>query len=146
MQEILFRGKKCRNGEWVEGYYVYCGEEYTSVGTNRPYILTHDMCGFAWHEVIPETVSQYTGINDANGKRIYEGDILHAPHWWWGPRFVHLQKGQCGPSIGESVMHYILARYVDDPEKHATHNLWNGYEVEVIGNIHDNPELLQEGA
>ena len=93
--------------------------------------------------VTPETVQQSTGLKDKNGKLIYEGDIIYTPGWWWGAGFVHLNIGECGPCKGDSVMSYILAKNIDNPLKGAAHNIWNGAEVEVIGNIYENPELLE---
>jgi uncharacterized phage protein (TIGR01671 family) len=87
---------------------------------------------------------QYTGLKDKNEVEIYDGSILMDPSWWWGPRFVYLNQGECGPCEGDSVMSYILAKNIENPQKEATHNIWNGREVEVIGNIYENPELLSE--
>lgn len=147
MREILFRGKRIDNGEWVEGLL----SQTTVIASNKPaYVaLTIDELvkkpfDGCWHEVDPETVAQFTGLTDMNGKKIFEGDILNSPSWWWGPRFVYLMQGKCGPCHGENVMQYILAKNVDNPESNATWNLWDGCQVEVIGNIHDNPELLTE--
>lgn len=83
-----------------------------------------------------------TGIRDCNDKEIYEGDIIWCSSWWWGARFVYLNRGSCGPCEGDSVMSYILAKDIENPKRGATHNIWNGREVEIIGNIIDSPELI----
>ena len=88
-------------------------------------------------------VLQFTGLLDREGVEIYESDILHNPSWWWGNCFVYWNQGECGPCSGDSVGSYLLAQNLDNPAEDAVHNIWNGREVEVIGNIHQHPELLK---
>lgn len=90
------------------------------------------------------TLMQSTGLKDKNGKLIYEGDIIYSPSWWWGACFVYLDIGKCGPCKGDSVMSYILAKNIDNPLANAIYNIWDGSEVEVIGNIYENKELLND--
>lgn len=96
-----------------------------------------------WFVLEAETIEQCTGIKDANGKFIFEGDIINNPMWWWGPGYVYLSMGQCGPCLADNVGNYILSKNISNPSQDAVYNEWNGDEVTVIGNIHENPELLE---
>ena len=132
MREILFRGKRKDNGEWVYGHYHNCDYVgYPNGGDNkttRHYILPQN-AGDA-HVVIPETVGQYTGLTDKNGKRIFEGDIIENID---GRAIVFFDKTPCG-----FYMRFLDA-YEDTPLDMG--EMWD--ETEVIGNEHDNPELLE---
>lgn len=157
MREILFRGKRTDNGEWVAGKYLdqnHLGTFYYDTEC-QDYDIT--VC-----PVIPESVGKITGITDKNGTEICDGDIV---------KIADFQIGQvvfeCG-AFGIAVMPYIDWDYLDseiaeytgcDNRPHFCRNdnfisLWeimwnynqeenNCYVVEVIGNIHDNPELLK---
>lgn len=145
-REILFRGKRIDNGEWVEGFY--------SQFHNRPAVPEENshqifepredayFCGSAigglWHLVAPSTVGQYTGMKDKSGKRIFEGDIV---------AFTRENAlGYTTSRIGEVKyfvelpVFYIMA---------TTGDAWDWYqcqELQIIGNVHDHPELLKGGA
>ncbi len=134
MREILFRGKRMDNGEWVEGGYRHekVGEYFTAV-----FIIEHLTSG-VWesHRVHPATVGQYTGLTDKNGKKIFEGDICR-----------NTKTGE----IVSVKWHGTMASFVWSEPKEKSHlfefgELFRAYDkYEVVGNIHDNPELL-EGA
>ena len=144
MREILFRGKRVDNGEWIEGYLVKLGRESFSDperygvcnkavplgGSGVCYNLRID-------EVIPETVGQYTGLIDKNGKKIFEGDILS-----FSDRLVYVNwHDYCGCwdcSYIKAVKGKATLHEDRSPDK------WR-YNAVVIGNIHDNPELLKGG-
>lgn len=136
MREILFRGK--HGDEWVEGYYLKLG--------NMAFIITDsdiasDMAGeyVKMKEVISETVSEYTGLMDNNGKKIFEGDIVQ-------------YKTEYDVAPIYSYVVYCADTYdypAFDLEQHAyeTNGLQSACReclCEVIGNKWDNPELLEE--
>lgn len=97
-----------------------------------------------WFILEAETIEQCIGVKDANGKLIFEGDIINDPTWWWGPGYVFLSTGRCGPCRADNVGEYILSKNISNPSQNAVYNEWNGDEVTVIGNIHENPELLED--
>ena len=130
MREILFRGKRIINGDWVEGNLFILD----SSNTNTQILIGTDIYRIPYY-VIPSTVGQYTGLIDKNGKKIFEGDIIEMPD--------RLVKVVCFKGNAQFDLHFI--RYKDDV---TTTNVKGIHmrdlkEDEVIGNIHDNPELLE---
>lgn len=135
MREILFRGKRLDNGEWVEGSLIktggYCCILPDDDGTNYdyPYLdaVLGTIDGYAT-PVAPSTVGQYTGLKDKNGKRIFEGDVVVI--------------SQFGLTLSGIVEFHDCGFEVYSKELDAYECLWyECSELEVIGNIHDNPEL-----
>ena len=123
MREILFRGKRMDNGEWVEGNLFIPDKEDTPtqicIGTNIVRIT---------YDIIPETVGQYTGLTDKNGKKIFEGDIVK-DIWRNYIELVEYNGGGFNP--------FAIPNWECTPDPDGT---------VIIGNIHDNPELLRGGA
>lgn len=135
MREILFRGKRTENGEtrWIEGFYAKSGDSH--------FILTDNSFAVGYvkmKEVIPETVSEYTGLMDNNGKRIFEGDIIQ-----------YKTKYDVAP-----IYSYVV--YCADTDNYPAFDLvQHAYETnglqcackeclcEVVGNKWDNPELIE---
>ena len=120
MREILFRGKT-KNGEWIEGCFV------KSVAAHCPFGYITPSYPTALTQIYTVTLGQYTGLTDKNGKKIFEGDIVDIQY---PDTFV------CN-----TVISYIGASFYGDDGNDS----WelDGYaSLEVIGNIHDNPELL----
>ena len=138
MREILFRGKRTDNGEWVCGYYTkarYFLNKKEMHIIFEPDVEAFPHCEFTgYEEVLPETVGQYTGLTDKNGKRIFEGDIVHCVSKLDSADMVIIFE--CGQ------FRMILAEKYHEYQTNVGYYDINCFAKEVIGNIHDNPELL----
>lgn len=135
MREILFRGKRVDNGEWIEGYYTNIGKEWHYILTGKLIIGLTGM-GFEREEVIPETVGQYTGLTDNNGERIWEGDIVRCKQ----------ERGNEGICVvREFNGSFLVCPITGNLLEMTLYSYWyNDYDlVEIIGNETDNPELLK---
>ena len=133
MREILFKAKRIDSGEWVEGYLM--DENYI----NLPY--TDYSVGGRFDEEIeiyPETVCQYTGLTDKNGRKIFEGDIVKTNQYGVDDGSGHNYAGLDTFSVEFSDGGFCLKN------KWRRFNLRPFGNFEVIGNIFDNPELLKE--
>lgn len=155
MREILFRGKRVDNGEWVYGYYV----RYGFTGREKDYIVPSHASALYAVEVIPETVGQYTGLTDKNGTKIFEGDIVQYISDDFDCQSVvlfgeYLQDGSGGEYLPTKcyafyveVDNYTAPDYYDNlclPDYLKYENLKQvDNNCVIIGNIHDNPELLR---
>ena len=145
MREILFRGKRLDNGEWVEGSFCMDAcEQFNGLCGVDGFIRLYDKTKgkMQSHEVDRETVGQYTGLKDKNGKRIFEGDIV-AQNWYDydEPRDDSFGKVVfCEYDCSFSVMDVNKDGFMPLGRCGSYH-----WEVEVIGNIHDNQELLKGG-
>lgn len=141
MREILFRGKRSDTGEWVYGFYG----EYFNGKKNIPCISivdTHAIAGSFCYEVIPETVGQFTGLTDKNNKKIFEGDIITFCYSNYEVGFRSASFGYLhGGYNGKEGCSYVTC--FDDYENELEiDDETNQINIEVIGNIHDNPNLL----
>lgn len=129
MREILFRGKRENNDEWVEGFFV---ENHFSVSEYRE-CLIRDLEG-TMYKVIPETVGQYTGLKDRNNVKAFEGDIVACS-----------QSGSYGISVivYDNSAFYVMPLNGNILERTLWDYWYNDWDIEVIGNVFDNPELLE---
>ena len=132
MREILFRGKRTDNGEWVEGYYYkakYCRTDdelcdYITVPHPKEYNEPSS------HYIVdPDTVGQYTGLKDKNGTKIFEGDIVK--RFWFDIMCIY-----------QIDYDNVLACFIGRAGMNFTAFYCDSEEFEVIGNIYDNSELL----
>ena len=134
MREILFRGKRIDNGEWVEGN-LFVPDEVTHRKAPTEILVGTNVVRISY-EVDPATVGQYTGLTDKNGKRIFEGDIVDC--------IARMDRANCVVIFEEGEFRLVPERnyktYVTGGDYHAL----RCFEKEVIGNIHDNPELMKE--
>ena len=126
MREILFRGKiiePCKyQGQWLEGFYA--------VENGKPFIAIPKENGLNGFYCDPETIGQYTDIKDKSGKKVFEHDIVKAYDPLDEISFIGVVK------------YFDGSFYICDTE-FCSYYRWMDYEVEVIGNIYDNPELLE---
>ena len=158
-REILFRGKRADNGEWVQGNLVYSEdseedfkaiiipikgswmyvtEHSEDLGGSWMYVTEHsEDLGFEkWYKVDPSTVCQYTGLTDKNGKKIWENDIIKTSRYGKddgkGSNFAGFDIFSVRWDDGGIALYSKWRRF----------NLRDNNEYEVIGDIFDNPELL----
>lgn len=131
MREIKFRGKRVDNNEWIYGTFIFHNGEYKFYGHNGEF-----------YEVTTETIGQFTGLKDKNGKEIYEDDIVqyritiknYDDDEMLNPRYYATPQFQ--ERVLKSKVSYNYNSFVI-----SDNTKWN--ELQVIGNIHENPELLK---
>lgn len=130
-REILFRGKSTRTGDWVYGGIVHQTDYYGDAvwdyyvidgTTTQDYDIGYEV------KVIPETVGQYIGLRDRNEKKIFEGDVVTAC-------FRNRRSRHKFSVCFDDGMFLFCNKCVEVP-------VYDIFSIEVIGNIHDNPELI----
>lgn len=154
----LFRGKRTDDGKCVMGYYVFkrkrsgvFGQVISELDFDRHLII--DLWGNSY-EVIPETVGQCTGLEDKNGKMIFEGDIVRTQPFLDKPYSSKAKYKQHIGVVEYRVSHFKNSFYeqdykaewivdIKDYGKFTCYDWSKFFKCEVIGNIHDNPELLE---
>lgn len=139
MREIIFRGKRVDNDEWVYGFYFERVRNYAGLKTVKHCYIKYETWdeGFITFEVKPETVGQFTGLTDKNGNKIFEGDIVAIDEYSTfsstGKGFVNFYDGGYTSFYGQD----LLGRDCYDPLCSVCKERY------IIGNIYDNKELLE---
>ena len=130
MREILFRGKRVDNGEWVYGLLCRVGNTYANIRRMDTKVL---------YSVLTNTIGQFTGLTDKNGRKIFEGDILK----------IYPDCDYCEDYSISTVYSYNGVLCVDyrgdDFDSTALgfiNDVNDDADFEIIGNIYDNPELV----
>ena len=160
MREILFRGKRVDDGKWWYGLPCRTlnkdGEDVLNI---QCWERDEEGVTGIYDPVDPETIGQYTGLTDKNGTRIFEGDIIHFKAYQGGgfdcpigtDIYYRVLFGHCNPdmnTLSEYVGFWALGENYDEDDLYEYGNsisyLVNSHGACVIGNIHDNPELLKE--
>ena len=155
MREILFRGKDPETGTWYQGFYMalsdttYCfrGDYDAHPDNTKHYIVFDRMTDWGLPnqhlraDADPSTVGQYTGLKDKDGKRIFEGDIIQYYERQLDGKDTPVCDVVAYTEGGFAVKSYFLNNWLWD----SVHGNIQLRDVEVIGNIHDNPELLKGG-
>lgn len=121
MRTIKFRGKRLDNGEWVYGDLVH-------LSNGEACILPEDG-GWRHHLIIPDTIGQFTGLQDKNGKEIYEGDVVDFDNYLQGRSCVMFDSG---------CFRVESTNYTTTLTYHVS------LHTHIVGNIHDNPELMKQ--
>ena len=147
-REIAFRGKSKSTGEWVDGYYV---GDNTIIAYNE---VVYDL-GFIdispCHDCYPGSIGQFTGLYDKNGKEIYEGDILRGDEYPFNCDGVDNYFAEIVWADNVCGFYRLTHKNPNSTVRGISHGNWeqldedNIKSFEVIGNIHDNPELLKDG-
>ena len=129
MREVLFRAKRVDNGEWIDGNVLQCDDGDCYIATSCLVGASDEPLMVAAYKVNSETLCQYTGLVDKNGKRIWENDIVN-----------------CGTNLRVSWHTFIASWVLSKKGWMCNHFFGEAVEpedVEVIGNIFDTPELLK---
>ncbi len=137
MREILFKAKRIDNGEWVEGYYAIAIDK-RGIRQHNILVADHSLGYFKWYVIDENTLCQYTGLTDKNGKKIWENDVVIYDN---SPYNVYCtpHKGQIVCRNGSLCFKYF---WYGVNYQSLFSDIFFETKCEVIGNIFDNPELL----
>lgn len=132
-REILFRGKQVDTGKWLQGFLSQSRNIQEKPAILKPCIDYEENGVMMFGMVDPKTVGQFTGLTDKNGKMIFEGDIVADVNYEYDKYVVKFSDERCG--------FFPFAK--GDGCGCCEVNVLSVNFAEVIGNIHDNPELLK---
>lgn len=148
MREIIFRGRRIDNEEWIEGYYFKHDSVKVCFSSDDPktkHLIAFDgSCDWGFEppmqavEVLPETIGQYTGLNDRNGVRIFEGDVIQ---YMDARGFIRFGAYASAYSSGKTHIGFYIEWIVDRMLRIDVGFWADKREVEVIGNIHDDGDM-----
>lgn len=137
MREILFKGKRLDNGEWITGHLLRYGDGRARMVSSNTDIFCFEkdesIIQTVAHRVDPKTVGQYTGFVDKNGRKIFEGDI------------VSIYNSKAFLFAVEWNNHYILKCTSNGVSDNILNVIESPEDVEVVGNIYDNSDLIKDG-
>jgi uncharacterized phage protein (TIGR01671 family) len=140
-RQIKFRGKRIDNGKWLYGNYIQVGDHEYIYPFEDLEPDGHHLVQISDkpHLVIPETVGQFTGLTDRNGKEVYEDDILEFTFFYYGEKEIEVCK--------KGIIDFEDSSFVFSVSKEEVYYFSNLYfdsesDIEVIGNIHDNKDLI----
>lgn len=125
-REILFRGREILGGPWHEGFYLRDGA--------RAWILSEGIMDLNATQILPETIGQYTGLDDKNGVKVFEGDVVRVQAYFEDIEVKFESSSFCAYRKNKGLKENIIVFLSDiHPSR-----------LEVIGNIHDNPNILNQ--
>lgn len=139
MREIIFRGKQ-NDGEWVYGYYLPYHAVKDTNGKDvfaQIFVEPDEKHPKGWTIVTAETVGQYTGLKDKNDAKIFEGDVVKCTSRFDAEDMVVIFEA--------AEFHLVDCQRYKNYTECCGYRYFGTLETEVIGNIHDNPELLKQG-
>lgn len=135
MRDILYRGMRRDNGEWIEGAAVkeprIFGKSWIVEVINENIVN--------WHVIYPGTLGRFTGLTDKNGKKIFEDDVVKTKYGRLCVVVWFSSRAHCGWDLKPvDTVDNIVHR-----KPPTEYDLWEDKNLEVVGNIHDNPEFAE---
>lgn len=152
-REIIYRGKRCSDGEWVYGFYVESKHSWQGHKPHKSWIVPNAISNGGFFNILgryavkDDTVGQFTGLVDKNGVKIFEGDVVRRKESAFGLEDTGVAKYDCNlgafvleyESYGETLQSTFDIEFSDEDGRYTIEGT---YSYEVIGNVHDNSELL----